>query len=163
MPILLKIDVCFENPHWQRRRGQSARKKAVELFAPRQFASEKPRLAQIDILATRDNEGAGRRHRPRFIPQRPFFKDKAFHRGVSVHAPGPFFPPHPQTPNMALNGRFPTAVGRPSNMKSIAIKFYRFNRPTLLLTVTVPVRHRLRVAATISTNSERFAGWRRNN
>jgi len=67
---------------------------------------QKAEIARIDILATRDNEVLAAVTGQ--IIRSGIFQDQGVQRGVSVHAPAS---PHPQTANMSLNGRFPTAVG----------------------------------------------------
>ena len=68
---------------------------------------QKAEIGRIDILATRDKRGAGRRHRPAH-PQR-HLPGQGVHRGVSRSRS--WLRPWFATLNMALNGRFPTAVG----------------------------------------------------
>jgi len=100
--------IVFSSPHCRKPRT-IVRAKAVE-FRSKQL-HQKPEIAKIDILSTRENEVLATVSGQ--VIRTGIFQEKAFNRGVQFQTQSPSAP----QPHMAANGRFPP-LSATSNMKS---------------------------------------------
>lgn len=91
----------FLKPAFEKAQGQ--RQKEVVEFRSKQL-HQKPEIAKIEILSTRDNEVLV--HVTGQLVRTGIFQEKAFTEGFPFSLRLKFL----RNPNMAMNGRFPTAV-----------------------------------------------------